>query len=125
MAVWMFSSCRPGSEPAIRTIAAETLRDKYSISAEAARLEFDGDDLLVEGYVLNFVSLPKYDNGEGMVLLGSEKVATQGVQCWFTRYESSEFAGLAPGTFITVKGTFNGEAGPALKFCKLVKKLAR
>jgi hypothetical protein len=44
------------------------------------------------------------------------------VQCWFTRYEAAEFGSIGPGGSITVKGVFNGEAGPVLKFCKLVKR---
>ena len=120
--ILMLSSCRTGAEPVIRTITAETLTDKYSVSVDAARHEFDGNSLLVEGYVLNSVSMPKNDNEEGMVLIGAEKESSKGVQCWFTRYQSAEFVGLKPGNLITVNGIFSGEAGPTLKFCKLEKK---
>ena len=119
--ILVLSSCRTGAQPVIRTISAETLADKYSVSIEAARHEFDGKDLLVEGYVLNSVAMPKNDNEEGMVLLGSDKGSAMGVQCWFTKYESAEFTGVVPGNSITVKGIFSGEPGPVLKFCKLVK----
>ncbi|HKP67826.1 MAG TPA: hypothetical protein VJV05_01000, partial [Pyrinomonadaceae bacterium] len=123
--VWVFATCQTTSDPGHRTIAAGTLVDKYSVSVDSARHEFDSNDLVVEGYVLNVVSMPKNDDGEGMVLLGGERSSAKGVQCWFTRYESAEFVEVTPGSFITVKGTFNGEAGPALKFCKLFKRPAR
>ena len=119
--VFVFFSCQPASEPNIRTIPAATLADKYGVSVEAARREFDGTDLIVEGYVQKFAAMPDDDEQEGMVLLGSETGAARGVECWFTRYESLEFGNVEPGNLITVKGTFNGEAGPLLKFCKLVK----
>jgi hypothetical protein len=49
------------------------------ISVEAARREFDGKELLVEGYVIKAVDGPKNDEGEGLILLGSEKkVNTRG-----------------------------------------------
>ena len=118
----VLSSCRAGAEPAIRTITAETLTDKYTVSVDAARHEFDGSNIAVEGYVLDFIAMPQNDNEEGMVLLGSEKGSGKGVQCWFTRYQSAEFAGLKPGNLITVNGIFSGETGPTLKFCKLVKR---
>jgi hypothetical protein len=120
--VMMFVSCGSGSDDSIRTITAGTLADKYRVSVEAARREFDGKELLVEGYVLSVVAVPKSDEGEGVILLGPSTEGSIGVQCWFTRYESAEFAGLSPGSSITVKGVFNGETGPVLKFCKLEKR---
>lgn len=117
------NSCRAGSGTLTRTITAETLADKYSVSVEAARREFDGKELVVKGYVSNFVAMPKDDESEGMILLGSgKKTADPQVQCWFSRYESAEFADLGTGRSITVKGIFNGESGIVLKFCKLVRK---
>lgn len=117
------NSCRAGSGTLTRTITAETLADKYSVSVEAARREFDGKELVVKGYVLNFAAMPKDDESEGMILLDSEKKTNDPqVQCWFSRYESAEFADLGTGRSITVKGIFNGESGIVLKFCKLVHK---
>lgn len=120
----VFFSCQTGSDPSVRTITAETLADKYSVSVEAARREFDGKELLVEGYVLNVVVMPRDDEGEGVILLGAEKKVVTALQCWFTRYESAEFAGIEPGSPIKVRGMFNGETGPVLKFCKLVQRPA-
>ena len=120
--VTVFFSCRSSSNQTVRTITAETLARKYSVSVEAARREFDGKELLVEGYVLNVANVPKNDEGEGVILLGSTREGSGGVQCWFTRYQSADFAEIGPGSPITVKGVFNGEAGPVLKFCKLVKR---
>ena len=120
--VTVFFSCRSHSNQSVRTITAETLAQKYGVSVEAARREFDGKELLVEGYVLTVVAVPKNDEGEGVILLGSTKEGSAGVQCWFTRYESAEFKNIAPRSPLTVKGVFNGEAGPVLKFCKLVKR---
>ena len=118
-------SCQTGSATLTRTINAQSLAEKYNVSVEAARREFDGKELLLEGYVLNSIAVPKDDGGEGMVLLGSERSGAQGVQCWFTRYQATEFSGLERGSLIKVKGLFNGEAGPALKFCKLVQRNGR
>ena len=115
-------TCRNDSNHPVRTITAETLAEKYRISVEAARREFDGKELLVEGYVIKAADEPKNDEGEGLILLGSEKKVNTQVQCWFTRYEAAEFGSIGPGGSITVKGVFNGEAGPVLKFCKLVKR---
>lgn len=105
----------------VRTITAETLSDKYTVSVNAARHEFDGNDLIVKGYVLRPVAMPRNDEEEGMVLLGSEKGVATGVQCWFTKYESAAFVGIAPGDLVKVKGLFSGESAPSLKFCKLIK----
>src|SRR5687768_5951460 len=116
------NSCRAGSGTLTRTITAETLADKYSVSVEAARREFDGKELVVKGYVSNVIAMPKDDGSEGMILLDSGKKTNDlQVQCWFTRYESAEFADLGTRS-ITVKGIFNGESGIVLKFCKLVHK---
>ena len=117
------NSCGAGSNTLTRTITAETLADKYSVSVEAARREFDGKELVVKGYVSDPVSMPISDKSEGVILLGAEeKTTAQRVQCWFSRYESAEFADVGAGRSITVKGTFNGESGVVLKFCKLVEK---
>lgn len=116
------NSCQGGSDTGARTIAAETLADKYSVSVEAARREFDGKELVVRGYVSDVVDMPNDDETEGMILLGSANKAAPGVQCWFSRYESAEFEGMGPGQTLTVRGIFNGESGVALKFCKLVQK---
>ena len=117
------SSCGSGSSTLTRTITAETLADKYSVSIEAARREFDGKELEVKGHVSEPVSMPNSDQSEGLILLGPEKKsAGQPVQCWFSRYESAEFADVDAGRLITVKGIFNGESGIVLKFCKLVRK---
>jgi hypothetical protein len=117
------NSCGAGSNTLTRTITAETLADKYSVSVEAARREFDGKELVVKGYVSDPVSMPIGDKSEGVILLGSEKKpASPRVQCWFSRYESAEFGDVGTARSITVKGIFNGESGIVLKFCKLVHK---
>jgi len=120
--VSLLVTCRNDSNHSIRTISAETLAEKYRISVGAARREFDGKELLVEGYVIKAVDRPMNDEAEGLILLGSEKKVNTQVQCWFTRYEAAEFRSIGPGSSIAVKGVFNGEAGPVLKFCKLVKR---
>lgn len=111
-------ACREGSST--RTISAEALADKYSVSVEAARREFDGKELVVNGYISNFAVMPKDDDSEGMVLLNSGKKDAPAVQCWFSRYEAAEFGGLSDGQAIAVRGIFNGESRAMLKFCKLV-----
>lgn len=113
-------SCRANFSP--RTISAETLADKYSVSVEAARREFDGKELVVKGYASNFAVMPRDDESEGMILLNSGKKDAHEVQCWFSRYEAAEFADYAVGQPLTVRGIFNGESGMLLKFCKLVSK---
>lgn len=117
------NSCGSGSSTLTRTITAETLADKYSVSIEAARREFDGKELEVKGYVSEPVSMPNSDQSEGLILLGPPKKSSDPpVQCWFSRYESAEFADIDAGRPITVKGIFSGESGIVLKFCKLVQK---
>lgn len=117
------NSCGASSSTLTRTITAETLADKYSVSMEAARREFDGKELEVKGYVFEPVAMPNSDQSEGLILLGPEKkTGAAGVQCWFSRYESSEFSVVKAGQPITVRGIFNGESGMVLKFCKLVQK---
>lgn len=117
------NSCRAGSDTGARTITAETLADKYSVSVEAARREFDGKELVVRGYVSDVVDMPSDDETEGVILLGTGRnTGAAKVQCWFSRYESAEFAGMKPGEPLTVKGIFNGESGVVLKFCKIVQR---
>jgi len=117
------NSCQAGSRTSTRTITAETLAYKYSASVEAARREFDGKELVVKGYVSNSVVMPKDDESEGMILLDSgKKTPDPQVQCWFSRYESAEFADISTAQSITIRGIFNGESGIVLKFCKLVHK---
>lgn len=115
-------SCQAGTVSSTRAISAETLAEKYTVSVEAARREFDGKELVVKGYVSGFVAMPKDDESEGRILLSSEKKGTTPVECWFSRYESAEFAGIGEGGSITVKGIFSGESGLVLKFCKLVTR---
>lgn len=122
-AVPALNSCQGGTDTGARIISAETLADKYSVSVEAARREFDGKELVVRGFVSDVVDMPNDDETEGMILLGAGiNRSTSGVQCWFSRYESAEFANMGAGQPLTVKGIFNGESGVALKFCKLVEK---
>jgi hypothetical protein len=118
----VLNSCRTGSGTLPRKIAAETLVEKYSVSVEAARREFDGKELVVTGYVSKGVAIPEGDESEGLILLGHEHKPIAQVQCWFSRYESPEFADVGTGQLVTVKGVFNGESGIVLKFCKLVEK---
>lgn len=116
------TSCQAGSRTSTRTITAEALATKYNVSAEAARREFDGKELVVKGYVLKSVAMPNGDESEGVILLSpGNKITGPTVECWFTRYESAEFAELDTGQSITVKGIFNGESGITLKFCKLAQ----
>ncbi|NOT46923.1 MAG: hypothetical protein HOP17_04135 [Acidobacteria bacterium] len=117
-ALTALDSCRANSST--RTMSAKTLADKYSVSIEAARREFDGKELVIKGYASNFAVMPKDDESEGMILLNSGKKDAHEVQCWFSRYEAAEFAGFAAGRPLTVRGIFNGESGISLKFCKLV-----
>lgn len=118
----MLISCKTGPNESTRTISAETLAEKYAVSVEAARREFDGKELVVKGYVSSFVSVPKGDETEGMLLLGSDKKSLTQVQCWFSKYESAEFSDIAVGQPIVVKGIFNGESGLVVKFCKRVQE---
>lgn len=113
-------SCQAGTGSSTRAISAETLAEKYTVSVEAARREFDGKELVVKGYVSSFVAMPKDDESEGRILLSSEKKVSTPVECWFSKYESAEFARIGVGSSITVKGIFSGESGLVLKFCKLV-----
>lgn len=113
-------SCQAGTGSSTRAISAETLAEKYTVSVEAARREFDGKELVVKGYVSSFVAMPKDDESEGRILLSSEKKVSTPVECWFSKYESVEFARIGVGSSITVKGIFSGESGLVLKFCKLV-----
>ncbi len=119
-AIIALDSCRDNAST--RTMNAGTLAEKYSVSVEAARREFDGKELVVKGYASSLAVMPKDDESEGMILLNSGKKDAQDIQCWFSRYEAAEFAGVANGRPITVSGIFNGEAGILLKFCKLVSE---
>ena len=117
------NSCGSGSGALTRNITAETLADKYSVSIEAARREFDGKELEVSGYVAEPVSMPISDQSEGVILLEPEtKGPGRPVQCWFSRYASAEFSDVEVGQPLTVKGIFNGESGIVLKFCKVVRR---
>jgi hypothetical protein len=115
-----FNSCNADTGSSPRAISAGILAEKYAISVEAARREFDGKELVVKGYVSDSIALPKDDVSEGVALLGSDKRTPLRVQCWFSRYEAAEFKGVEPGDPVTVRGIFNGESGLVLKFCKLL-----
>jgi len=66
--------------------------------------------------------MPQPDVDQGSVSLEEkENQSVSKVVCWFSREQTTEFAKIKGGQYLTVRGVFNGERGVELRFCKLVK----
>ena len=86
------------------------------------RSKYDGREIIVRGYAALAAATPKPGDNQGSVLLEEKDLKlTRQVACWFSTDQAEQFSKIKGDEYITVKGIFNGEAGPELKFCKLVK----
>ena len=118
----ILTSCQPASSQEPSSVSARTLADEYERSSASVRSKYDGKEIIVSGYAMIAATMPREGDDQGSVLLEEKdlKLARQ-VSCWFSKDQAEQFAKIKGGQYITVKGIFNGEAGAALKFCKLVK----
>ncbi len=104
------------------TLSAGDLTIQYKESKDSARSKYDGKEITVRGFVVIEAVMPGEDEYEGLITL-EDKDANSASQilCWFSREEAEKFSSITGRQYVTVKGIFNGERGPELKFCKLVE----
>jgi len=112
-------SALPETQPAV---SAGRLRDEYEVSRATARSKYDGKEITVSGYAEGGSTMPQSEADQGSVLMGEAgRDANQPVVCWFSPQQATEFSKIKGGEYVVVKGVFNGEERPELRFCKLVK----
>lgn len=118
------TGCQSQSAGASPALPVQALVCQYEECRAEVRRKYDGHEITVRGYTAEAAILPQPgdDDDEGLVLLEEkDHKPAQNIACWFSRDQAEQFSTTKSGQFITVKGIFNGEAGPDLKFCKLVK----
>ena len=116
------AGCRALSKGSTEPLSAAALSEEYEKSRAEARRRYDGKEIVVRGRTESTATMPRLPDDQGSVLLSEKRnVSGQQVICWFSRDQADEFARITGGENITVQGVFNGEAGPELKFCRLVK----
>jgi putative nucleic acid binding protein len=105
-----------------KPLSAGALSEDYEKSSAEVRRKYDGKEIVVMGYTAATPTLPQPGEDQGFVFL-TEKGRSFKLQvtCWFSRDQAGEFSKVKADQYLTVKGVFNGEAGPELRFCKLVK----
>jgi hypothetical protein len=102
-------------------LSAAGLTEDYEKSRAEVRRKYDGKEIVVTGHASTTAALPKPGEDQGSVFLTESNSGGQRVTCWFSRDQAVEFSKVVPGQFVTVKGVFSGEAGLALRFCKLME----
>lgn len=120
-ALTLSTACQTTSLNTPERFSTGELLKEYERAGSDVRSKYDGKEIIVTGYVTMTEAMPEGDKYEGLISLHeNEENGGPKVDCWFSRKEAAEFAKLKGNRNITVKGVFNGESGPALKFCKIV-----
>lgn len=102
-------------------IAVETLTTDYEKSQDDVRKKYDGKEISVRGFASIPPTITDDSDGSGLISITVKKDLLKDVKCWFSKADAEEFKKIKGDQFITVKGIFDGELFPELKFCKLVK----
>jgi len=103
------------------TVSAHSLAAEYERSGAEVRSRYDGTEITIRGYAELPAVMPVPGADQGSVLLEDKGLKSdRRVVCWFSTEQSETFSKIQGEQYITVRGVFNGEAGPDLKFCKLV-----
>jgi tRNA_anti-like len=117
-----WTGCQRAALGSREAISAESLIEEYEKSSAAVRSNYDGKEITVRGYAVIAAKMPQPGDDQGSVLLEEqERRLARRVACWFSKDHSEQFSKIKGEQYLTVRGIFNGEAGPDLKFCKLVK----
>jgi tRNA_anti-like len=117
-----WTSCQPATPGKSVPMSAGVLSEEYERSSAAVRSKYDGKEIIVRGYAVIAATMPQPGDDQGSVLLEEkEREPPRRVACWFSKDRAEQFSKIKGGQYITVKGIFNGEIGPELEFCKLVK----
>ncbi len=123
--VWLsligLAACQSASSGSPLPIAAGPLIEEYEKSSAAVRSRYDGKEITLRGYTESAAAMPNVGAAQGSVKLREKDSRSTPVTCWFSREQASEFSKIKGNEYVTVKGVFTGEAGAALKFCKLIK----
>ena len=121
LSLLMCAACQTASSGSSKPVSAGALSEAYERSTAVVRSKYDGKEIIVRGYAAIAAKLPQLGDDQGSVFL-KEKGNEPGreVTCWFSKDQTAGFSKIKTGQYVTVKGVFNGEAGPELKFCKLV-----
>ena len=118
----LLAACQSALPETQQAVSVGRLRDEYEVSRAAARSKYDGKEITVRGYAEGGSTMPHSEADQGSVLMGEAgRDANQPVVCWFSPQQATEFSKIKGGEYVVVKGVFNGEERPELRFCKLVK----
>jgi len=118
----MLTVCQNASSRSQEPLSAGSLAEEYERSNASVRSKYDGKEIIVRGYTVIAATMPQPGADQGSVVLEEKEGKLAGrVACWFSKDQAERFSQIKGGQYVTVKGVFNGEAGPELKFCKLVR----
>jgi hypothetical protein len=118
----LLAACQSAMPEAQQAVSVGRLRDEYEVSRAAARSKYDGKEITVSGYAEEPSTMPQSEADQGAVLMGEiGRDVNRPVLCWFSPQQATEFSKIKGGEHLVVKGVFNGEERPELRFCKLVK----
>ena len=102
-------------------IAVESLTSEYEKSKENVQKKYDGKEITVRGFASIPATITADGDGSGLLGITVKGDLLKDVKCWFSKAEAEEFKKIKGDQFVTVKGIFDGELFPELKFCKLIK----
>jgi putative nucleic acid binding protein len=117
----MLGACQSSQPKAGLTVSAASLSDEYAQSRSAVRNRYEGKEIIVRGYAPTGSRLPRSDGEQGSVLMYERgREASKAIVCWFSPQQAAAFSKIKGGELLIVKGVFNGETRPELRFCKLI-----
>jgi hypothetical protein len=118
----MAMACQKAWSDSPKQVSAGALDEQYQRSSAEVRSKYDGKEISVRGYVSAAPTIPGPGDDQGSVSLEEEgRQPLRQVTCWFSKDQAAEFSKIRGAQYITVKGIFNGEVRPELRFCKLLK----
>lgn len=98
------------------------LTSEYEKSKENTRKKYDGKEITVRGQAFVGPQMPRGSGDDtGLLSVSVKDDPIKDLKCWFSKADEEQFSKIKGDQFVTVKGIFDGNLFPELKFCKVVK----